>query len=195
MTTRWRMRVHVNGPSWQTADSLARAILQTALVSIRSGWYLTVGDEVIDELLPSPLGFSIDADLSMEHTFSRDTYETETIIPPVPFAATGIEPAESMQGLDPPVTITGEGFANIGVLGINISVDGAGVGIGPGVVWSVVNDTTLVISSGFVPFVEYLAEQASLMPPFSGRVVVIPSTSPPPFVTSPAMTILASPPN
>lgn len=75
MTTRWRARVHVNGPSWARADSMARAIMQTALVAIRSGDYLSVGDESISELLPSPLGFSLDADLSIEQTFDRQTYE------------------------------------------------------------------------------------------------------------------------
>ncbi len=82
MTTAWRVRVHVNGPGWQAADSLARGVAQVALAAIRSDYYLSVGDESIGELVATPLGFALDVDLSMEHTFSRTAYETDAVVTP-----------------------------------------------------------------------------------------------------------------
>jgi hypothetical protein len=82
MTTEWMVRVHVNGPSWSQADSLARGIAQVALAAIRSDYYLSVGNESMSELIATPLGFALDVSLSMEHTFSRTAYETDAVITP-----------------------------------------------------------------------------------------------------------------
>lgn len=80
--TAWTMRVHVNGPSWEAADSLARGIAQTSLAAIRSDAYLAEGMESIGELVATPLGFALDTTLELVHTFSRSDYNTGAIITP-----------------------------------------------------------------------------------------------------------------
>jgi surface protein len=88
MTSNWNVRIHVNGPSWSAADSLARAIALTALIGIRASDYMTVGNESFGELTPTPLGFALDISLSLEHTFSRTDYETVSSIDYTPLIFT-----------------------------------------------------------------------------------------------------------
>ena len=80
--TAWVMRVHVNGPSWQAADSMARGIAQMALAAIRSDAYLKEGDEVMTELVATPLGFALDTTINLVQTFSRSDYNTGVIVTP-----------------------------------------------------------------------------------------------------------------
>jgi hypothetical protein len=80
--TEWIVRVHVNGPSWSTADSLARGILQTALAAIRSDAYMVEGGETISQLEATPLGFAVQARVGLIQTFERDSYNTGIVITP-----------------------------------------------------------------------------------------------------------------
>lgn len=80
--TAWNMRVHVNGPSWQAADSMARGIAQMALAAIRSDGYLKEGGETMGELVATPLGFALDTIINLVQTFSRSDYNTGVIVTP-----------------------------------------------------------------------------------------------------------------
>jgi hypothetical protein len=80
----WDLRVHVNGPSWERAESLARGILQVCLASLRADPYLYEGEEAFEAVAASPLGFVLVCHMTMAHTYDRDTYETDAVITPAP---------------------------------------------------------------------------------------------------------------
>lgn len=78
-TATWIVRVHVNGPSWFAADSLARIIGQAILGLCRMDEYLREGNELIGSLQPDPLGFHLDISLTLVTTYCRQTYEITTL--------------------------------------------------------------------------------------------------------------------
>jgi hypothetical protein len=78
------MRVHVNGPAIATAESLARAIAQVALATMRVDDYLSDGNETVRSIVQTPLGFALEFDVVLWHTYSRSTYETDASVTPAP---------------------------------------------------------------------------------------------------------------
>lgn len=85
--TTWTLRAHHNGPTWDAADQACRAILQQALAVLRSGGpgaYLDEGGESFRVLAATPLGFALECDVALVHTYDRSTYELDALPPPDP---------------------------------------------------------------------------------------------------------------
>lgn len=82
--TVWTLRAHHNGPTWDAADQACRAILQQALAVLRTQAYLFEGSESFRSLAASPLGFQVECDVQMVHTYCRTTYELGALPPPDP---------------------------------------------------------------------------------------------------------------
>lgn len=80
----WTLRAHHNGPTWDLAEAGCRAILAAALASCRATTspvadYLAEGSEAFRTLVASPLGFALECDILLYHTYDRATYGVATV--------------------------------------------------------------------------------------------------------------------
>lgn len=82
MRATWVLRVHVPGPRYDQAASLARAIGQLCLAAIRSDEYLMEGSDREVRFQADPLGYSLEYEVSLAHVFCRIDYETGAVITP-----------------------------------------------------------------------------------------------------------------
>lgn len=75
-----RVRVHATGRDHDTARDLLEAIMAAGLAAIRStptDRYTAQGSDEVGEIVPGPMGWQLDATVSVAHSWDRSTYEVQ----------------------------------------------------------------------------------------------------------------------
>lgn len=78
VVTNWTIRVHHKGITPDVAELAIDSIIPEVLLNVRdtsTDNYMDLGDELVTEILSTPIGFYKDIAGSVEHTYERTTYE------------------------------------------------------------------------------------------------------------------------
>lgn len=75
--TQFTIRIHVSGLKPNQAELDLQKLARQCLIKIRSNTsdhYLQYGDEIMRDIISSPIGYYGDIEGNVKHTFSRDNY-------------------------------------------------------------------------------------------------------------------------